>query len=59
MIHVSESNVTPTTPINLHDRARPFMARIAAVIGVIRAPVAKIDAAHALPPRILPGRGYP
>ena len=48
MIHVSENNVTPATPINLHDRARPFMAWIAAVIGVTRAPVDKIDAAHAL-----------
>jgi len=34
--------------INLHDKARPFMAWIAAVIGVTRAPVDKIDAARAL-----------
>lgn len=48
MIQVSGNNVTPATPINLHGRARPFMAWIAAVIGVTRAPVDKIDAAHTL-----------
>mgnify|MGYP003551446429 FL=1 len=48
MIHAPESNVIPTTPITIHDRARPFLSWIAAVIGVTRAPVAKIDAAHAL-----------
>lgn len=48
MIHASENNVPPATPINVPDRARPFMAWIAAVIGVTRAPVDKIDAAHTL-----------
>ena len=48
MIHLSENNVTPATPITLHDRTRPFMAWIAAVTGVTRAPMNKIDTAHAL-----------
>ncbi len=48
MTHVTENTVTPATPINLHDKARHVMAWIAGAIGVTRAAVDKIDAAHAL-----------
>jgi hypothetical protein len=48
MIHVSENNAAPATPINLHDRVGSFVTWVAAVVGVTRASVDKIDAAHAL-----------
>ncbi len=47
MIHASDDNHTPATPIDVVAKFRPFMTWIGAVLGATRASVHKVEAAHA------------